>query len=131
MAGEVNFYKVLKSALSNPTQVIAGIANSVRAEYGYMDEEDIELIAKRRQSCFECPYYSENARENPGPYKELTGDDFDIDFSHCGGSYCSLCLCCMKYKTASLDSSCGIQKFNEENKTNLDLRWDKKQTTGI
>jgi hypothetical protein len=102
---------------------------------GMLPEEEQAEIVRRRLICAECPFNSINAKNNG-----YTSDRLD--------EHCVMCGCTIARKTASLSSACGIDccnyepttkcnckkpnlaKYNNVNKTNLELKWDifKKQS---
>lgn len=115
------------NALKNPGLVLEGIRNSVKMENGLLSPEDVEIITQRRIICYDCPYYSQNAASDGSEYKVLTGKNFEFNPMYFEGKYCSLCLCKIDYKTASLGANCGIEVVNQEKGTNLELKWQSKK----
>ena len=92
------YIKMFGKGLAHPQQVVEGITNSVKMEYGLLPEDEQEEIIRRRLICSECPMMSKN-REN---FTTTRTEDF-----------CTLCSCPILTKSASLNSSCGAKTYNE------------------
>ena len=109
----LEYLKLLPKALKNPKEVLQGWINVVREELGTLPEETLQLIAARRVICNLCPFQSENAKK-VADYVTTRIDE-----------HCTLCSCPIKAKTASLDSKCGAQYYNETHPDlpNLEVRW--------
>ena len=86
-------------------------------------KEDLDLIIERRMICSSCPYMSLNAvngfeiNGQKHTYKTDRDDDHCI---HCG--------CPVITRTASLKKNCGLDNYNYENKTDIELKWKAKKT---
>ena len=108
------YIKLLPEGIKNLSKVIEGIKNQVKMELGTISEEDLEIITGRRLICSTCPFNSKNAVAK-GFYRTDREDEHCI---HCG--------CPLDTRTVSLESNCGIEKYNELNpKTPLALKWKK------
>lgn len=84
--------------MAHPQQVLSGITNAVKLEYGMLPEDEQEEIVRRRLICSQCPMMSKN-REG---YTTSRKDE-----------HCTLCSCPITTKTASLASDCGAVTHNE------------------
>jgi len=99
MSKLMEYLKMFGKGLSNPQQVIEGIVNTVKMEYGSLPEDQQEEITRRRLICHECPWASMNRENYSSARKE---------------EHCTLCSCPLKTKTASLSSNCGAKGYNEK-----------------
>ena len=115
-----DYLKLIPKALGEPKLVLAGWINDAKMRNNLLTEEEVDIIVKRRLTCSTCPFMSNNAKTS-SEYKELTGSNY-VDskiFEHC-----SLCGCPLTKKTASLESNCGVEDWNEENPNKqLELKW--------
>jgi hypothetical protein len=108
----------------NPDLFRKALVDNLRMEFGGFSEEQLNLVADRREICLDCPYFSGNAMRDDSEYKEVVGSAFI--FNPMLGEYCGLCGCNYKRKTATLDQRCGVVKFYEENpdkEHKIEPRW--------
>lgn len=89
--------KLIPEGLKNPTLVIEGHINAVKAKHSLLPEDEQEEIVRRRLLCASCPFSSQN-REGA---------------KQKGFDYCTLCSCPLETKTAALGATCGAQIYNE------------------
>lgn len=116
MSTLLEYLKLIPKGINNFENIFQGIKNQVKIELGNIPNEHLEVIAARRVICNSCPYLSTNA-VNLGIYKT---DRLDEHCMHCG--------CNKNLKTASLDSDCGIEAYNNSVKNEEDkltLKWTK------
>lgn len=99
------------NVIKNADKIVKGAVNAVMIKRLKKDLQ--KVIEERRSICGLCEYNSKNAVE-AGWYQSERPDD-----------HCVMCDCNIKMKTASLDSSCGIEVYNLENNENLELKWEK------
>lgn len=112
----VEYLKLIPKGIKNVDKVFEGIKNQIKIEIGNIPEDQLDVITTRRLICQECPYMSSNAIKL-GIYKSDRPDE-----------HCSHCSCNIKFKTASLDSNCGIEAYNktkEKEEDKLKLKWEK------
>lgn len=109
------YLKLIPKGIKNFDKVFEGFKNQVKIELGTIPEEDLTVITARRIICSTCPFLSTNATKL-GIYKTDRTDEHCI---HCG--------CPIKTRTASLESNCGIETYNELNPEvpPLQLKWTK------
>jgi hypothetical protein len=113
-----------KKGVKNIDKVLEGIRNDISNKFKLLSEEKKEVIAQRMEICNNCPYNSRNAQTS-SEYKSLTGEHYTTNRPEL---HCSLCGCTLHFKVSSLNSNCGIEAWNEENKEKqLDLKWTKYQ----
>ena len=104
-----DYFKLLPLGLKNFPQVVEGIVNSVKSQYGYLPKEEQDEIIRRRGICHLCPYMSKNTEG----YESDRADE-----------HCSLCFCNISLKTACLECRCGIEVYNQQNPDNkMELKW--------
>lgn len=104
--------KLVPKGIKNLDKIIEGTVNIAKMEFGTISQEDLEIIVCRRVICATCPFMSKNAEEM-GVYKTDRSDPHCI---HCG--------CPISTKTASLESNCGLEDYNANNKGNeITLKW--------
>lgn len=107
------YIKALAQAVKHPELVIEGWVNDAKLNRGQLSEEETAEILRRRAICETCPFMSKNAQLS-GNYFTKRQDEHCI---HCG--------CPIAKKTASLESNCGIEVYNQNNKTKqLPLKWE-------
>lgn len=109
------YIKLLPKGIANIDKVIEGIRNNIKLEAGTLSEEDEDVIVGRRLICSTCPFMSKNAEE-AGWYSS------DRKEEHCTG-----CGCPISIRTASLESNCGIEDYNNKypQSPTLTLKWTK------
>lgn len=108
----VEYLKLLPKGLANLDKVVEGIQNQIKMELGVISELDLEIITGRRLICSQCPFMSVNA-QRLGIYHSAREDEHCI---HCG--------CPIATRTASLESNCGIEDFNNAHPEEpLTLKW--------
>lgn len=106
------YLALIPKGIHNIPQIVEALTNQVKIELGTIPQEDLEIIVGRRLICKTCPFMSKNAVKL-GVYSTDRDDEHCI---HCG--------CPIVTRTASLDTSCGIEEYNEENPDNpLKLKW--------
>lgn len=106
------YIKLLPKGIHNLPKIIEAVTNLAKMELGTLPQEDLEVIVGRRLICTTCPFMSKNA-EKAGVYKTDRPDE-----------HCSLCSCPISTKTASLESNCGIEEYNNNNPDNpMELKW--------
>ena len=107
--------------IPNIDKVVEGFLNDVRFQFKDLPEDKQNEIVKRRIACKECPFNSIRAQTS-SEYKELTGNSYQTERTD---YHCSMCGCVINIKTASLESNCGIENYNQINNTNIQLKWIK------
>lgn len=114
MIGE--YLKMMGKGIKNPMKIIDGIITNTKLKLGNLPEDEVEEIIKRRVICYGCPFMSRNALEDKS--QNFKTDRLD--------DHCIHCLCNIELKTASLESKCGLEAYNEENPNNkIPLKWHK------
>lgn len=114
MSKLTEYLKLIPSGVKNLPQIVEALTNQVKIELGTIPQEDLETIVGRRAICKTCPFMSKNA-VHMGIYTTSREDEHCI---HCG--------CPISTRTASLDTNCGIEEYNQENpETPLTLKWHK------
>ncbi len=109
----IEYAKMLKQGLKDPEAVIHGWINDAKLKRGELPDDEMAEILRRRLICESCPFMSRNATEL-GNYISAREDD-----------HCIHCSCPIDKKTASLESNCGIEVYNQRNKKNpLPLKWE-------
>ena len=102
-----------------------GWINDAKIENGTLSEEDLEVVLERRVICEGCPLNSLNARESKD-YFDLFGENYTTDRKEL---HCSICACMISKKTASLQSNCGLESYNEDHPENKqELKWQSIKT---
>lgn len=109
------YLELIPKGIKNIDKVIEGVKNQVKIELGNIPEEHLSVITARRIICDNCPYLSTNAIKL-GIHKTDRVDE-----------HCIMCGCNKLLKTASLESTCGIEVYNhdKEEKDKLTLKWNK------
>lgn len=106
------YIKLIPKGIKNLDKIIESVTNLTKIELGTIPQDDLDVIVGRRLICATCPFMSKNATES-GIYKTDRSDEHCI---HCG--------CPILTKTASLESNCGLEDYNDENKGNeIPLKW--------
>lgn len=114
------YLKLIPKALGKPELIIAGWVNDAKMYNDSLSEKEKAIIIERRLICQTCPFMSENAKTSK-EYKELTGHNYETKRKV---EHCSFCGCPNAKKTASLESNCGVEDWNEENPDKqLELKW--------
>lgn len=110
MSALSEYLKLIPLGLKNPKEVLQGFMNKLNLEN--LSQDVKEEIARRRLICAQCPFMSENAK--------LIAN-FKTERSE---SFCTLCSCPIKTKTASLISACGAKTYNERHPDNeQEVKW--------
>lgn len=126
MSKVLEYLKLIPTMVKNREKIVEGIVNNLKLQNSNLEPEIEDEIIRRRIICEGCPFMSENAKNNPNlNYKSDRTD-----------KHCTICLCDINFKTASLESNCGIeihninnpdspmalkwQRFTQTNKTNYD-----------
>lgn len=106
------YIKALGEAIKHPQLVIEGWINDAKLNRGDLKSDEMAEVLRRRAICEECPFFSVNAVKD-GNYITQRQDP-----------HCIQCGCPIAKKTASLESSCGIEIYNRKNKDNqIPLKW--------
>ena len=114
MSKLLEYIKLLPKGIANLDKVIEGIKNNIKMEFGTLPSEEVDIIAGRRLICSQCPYMSKNAVKL-GIYETDREDE-----------HCMHCGCPISTLTASLESNCGIETYNDEHPDNTKpLKWHK------
>ena len=105
----LEFLKLIPEGMHNPSLVIEGAVNAVKAKYSLLPEDEQEEIVRRRLICASCPFSSRNkegARQK-------------------GFDYCTLCSCPIEQKSSALGASCGAKTWNERHpdKESIEVKW--------
>lgn len=113
-----DYLKLIPLALHNHTKIIEGIVNTVKLNHGSLPIQEQEEIIRRRAICETCPFASHNAEKDPlQNYKSSRLD-----------KHCTMCGCNLELKSASLESNCGIDIYNQSHPDNqMELKWTKYQ----
>lgn len=118
------YLSLLRRGVENLPQIVEGISNQIKNEYGSLPEEEQQEIARRQSICLSCPLFSLNIKEDPSEFKRLFKEDFVLDPIR--EEYCGSCGCPIKTRTSSLSSSCGLEFYNQLNPTTPEeLKWTK------
>lgn len=97
-----------------------GWINDAKIQNGTLSDEELDIVLKRRITCEGCPFNSEKAKTSE-EYKELFGEHYTTDRKEL---HCSVCACMISKKTASLESNCGLESYNEKHPENeQELKW--------
>lgn len=114
MSKLAEYLALIPKGFKNIDKVLEGIVNQVKLEFGTLPQEEQEIIMGRRAICASCPFMSLNA-------KKLGFYTTDREDEHC-----TQCGCPIGTRTASLESNCGLETYNEANpETKLPLKWEK------
>lgn len=108
MSKILEYMALVPKGIKNIRQIVDGIVNDTMLEQGRLPQEEVDIIIKRRLICATCPHMSKNAID----YKS------DIDEEHC-----IWCTCFIKFKTANMDSVCGLKIYNQKYNKNVPLKW--------
>lgn len=108
------YAKLIPKAITNFDNITEGAINALLFRHNRLPDDEMDEIKRRRKICDGCPFLSSNAVSNPAiNYKT---DRFD--------EHCILCGCPKETKTASLNSNCGIESFNETSPdSKMELKW--------
>lgn len=118
----LEYGRMILKGVQKPDEVLMGWINAAKAVNNKLDENELKVIIDRRAICETCPFMSKNAI-NSKEYLELTGNHYTTNRK---SEHCTLCLCPINSKTASLGSNCGIEDWNMENpEKQMDLKWKK------
>jgi hypothetical protein len=106
------YIKAIQQGLKHPELVVEGWLNDIKLEKGELPDDEVKEILRRRVICESCPFMSRNAVAAGNYYTERKDD------------HCIHCKCPIKKKTASLESNCGIEIYNQANKNKqIELKW--------
>ena len=114
------YLSLIPRGIKNVPQILEAVTNQTKMEFGMLSKERQDIIIGRRMICATCPYMSKNAvngfviEGNKDIYKTDRDDD-----------HCIWCGCPVSTRTASLDSRCGLEVYNEEKPAEVPLKWDK------
>lgn len=111
------YLSLLRRGAENLPQIVEGLSNQIKNEYGYLPEEEQQEIARRQSICLSCPLNSENAKVSKD-FKDLFGVNYETFREEL---HCAICKCPIDRKTASLSSNCGIK--DDERTKNLEYKW--------
>ena len=119
MSKFVEYLHLIPKGLANPGKILEGWVNDIKLENGTLKEDEIAEILRRRSICEQCPLNSILARTSQEYY-----DTFN---EHYDGRkpelHCSICHCFIKFKTASLESNCGLESDKKALEKNGGLKW--------
>jgi hypothetical protein len=114
------YLKLIPKALGEPKLVLSGWINDAKIRNKTISEENLKTILDRRLICATCPFMSKNSNTSK-EYLELTGKHYESERKT---EHCSFCGCPTTKLSASLEDSCGIEHWNEENPDKLlELKW--------
>ena len=114
------YLSLIPRGIKNVPQILEAVTNQTKMEFGMLSKERQEIIIGRRLICATCPYMSNNAVK--GYVIDGKSDTYKTDRND---DHCIWCGCPVSTRTASLESRCGIEIYNEENEANIPLKWDK------
>lgn len=121
MSKIIEYLKLLPEGLKNAPAVLEGIVNTVKMEYGALDDAKKEEIIRRRVICQGCPFMSKNATHS-SEYEEVVGKHYSSDRED---EHCTFCGCPIETRTAALIKPCGIATWNKNHKDRqLTLKWE-------
>lgn len=110
------YLSLIPKALRNSQNIVEGIVNRVKLNFGHLPEDEQKEITRRLFICQSCPFMSANAKNNPSiNYQSERLDD-----------HCIHCSCNIDLKTSCLNCKCGIEAYNKTEqgmKTPLELKW--------
>jgi hypothetical protein len=93
--------------LKNPEKIIEGWYNDARFEKGDLEDHLMAEIIRRRAICAECSF---NSKFFPPTERN--------------DEHCTCCGCPIVKKTASFESSCGLEDHNKNNPDDQkELKW--------
>ena len=117
--GVLNEYLALiPRGIKNLPQILEAVTNQAKMELGALPKDKLDVIVGRRMICATCPYMSKNAVKGyeidgkEGGYKTEREDE-----------HCIFCGCPISSRTASLEMNCGIQNYNAQHGSNVELKW--------
>lgn len=124
MSKFLEYLKLIPKGLKNPEAVLEGWLNDIKLNHGDLPKDQQDEILKRRLICSTCSLNSTNAKTSKEYYdlykKNYESERLDL--------HCSVCSCPILKKTASLQSNCGLETYNEINTDNKQpLKWEKYQ----
>lgn len=117
MSKYLEYAKAALKGIKNPDLIVEGWINEIKIESGDTDENSLAEILRRRDICSSCPFNSINAQSSK-EYLEIFKENY---ISKRNELHCSLCLCPIKTKTASLHSDCGMTTCKETK--NMEPKW--------
>lgn len=117
MSKYLEYAKMALNGIKNPDLIVEGWVNEAKISNDSLNEIQLSEILKRREICSLCPFNSINA-QNSEQYFDIFKEYYKTDRNEL---HCSLCLCPIKTKTASLHSDCGMAA-NKKTK-DLELKW--------
>ena len=113
---------LIPRGIKNFDKILEGHINNIKLEYGHLSEDKQNEIIRRRMICETCPLNSKNAPSSE-EYVLLYNNHYHtdrVDF------HCSICGCPTHTKTASLESNCGLEWYNDTHPSNPQpLKWTK------
>jgi hypothetical protein len=116
------YLALIPKGMKNIPQILEAVTNQTRMELGAIPKETQEIIVGRRMICATCPFMSKNAVNG----YEIEGNrhkyNTDRDDEHC-----IWCGCPISTRTASLESRCGLEAYNEEFQSTVPLMWEKEK----
>jgi hypothetical protein len=115
----LEYLSLVPKGIPNITSIIDGVMNSVELEHNTLPEQFKKEIIRRRVICETCPFNNINAKTSE-EYFKLTGKHYS---SNRKKSHCSICGCPLSIRTASLNSNCGIEEWNNNNDNKIPLKW--------
>lgn len=127
MSQIAEYIKLLPKALPNADKIVKAIVTDVQYRRGTLSEDKKAELVRRRVICEGCPFMSKNSI-NSEEYFSLTGKHYETKRND---PHCSFCGCPLTKRTASFDSDCGIETWNEENPDKqIPLKWTKFEENG-
>ena len=117
MSKYLEYAQAAIKGLKNPDLVIEGWVNEAKIELGVLDEVSLAEVLRRKEICSQCPFNSILAQTSK-EYFEVFGENYKTERNEL---HCSVCLCPIKSKTASMHSECGLAS-NKKTK-HLELKW--------
>ena len=115
------YLSLIPRGIKNVPQILEAVSNQTKMEFGMLSKDRQDIIIGRRMICATCPYMSENAKKGfviENRERELYKTDRQDE-------HCIWCGCPVSTRTASLESRCGIEIYNEEYGAQVPLKWDK------
>lgn len=127
MSQIAEYIKLLPRAIPNADKILKAIITDVQYRNGKLSEDKKAELVRRRVICTGCPFMSLNAKTSE-EYFNLVGINYKTLRKE---EHCSFCGCGINKRTASFDSNCGIETWNEENPDKqIPLKWTKFEENG-
>ncbi len=124
MSKFLEYVNMIKEGLPNTSQVLEGLINNIKEEFGTLSEEEQAEILRRRLICKSCPLSSQNLFKDDTAYRKLYNKPFQSERKD--EDFCGICSCPLKTRTSSLSSDCGLSVYNKKHPENIQpLKWEK------